>query len=126
MPPDDLTRFCRQNPDRDPYGRRGEANLLVIDHFGKARHRLLYRKIRKDRSSEFKGTPFFNSGLPHDKVLAVLEHRAGGCGARQAARLVGVNKDTVTRLALLAGRHAKDTHDELVAFSPSDPRGPVR
>ena len=36
------------------------------------------------------------------------------------ARLVGVNKDTVTRLALLAGAHAKAAHDELVAFSPLD------
>ena len=63
----------------------------------------------------------FNSKLPHDKVLAVLEHLAEGCGVRQTARLVGVNKDTVTRLALLAGKHAKATQDELVAFSPRDP-----
>jgi hypothetical protein len=126
MPTDDLAQFCCQNPDCDLHGRRGEDNLLVIDHFGKSSHRLLYCRACKARFSEFKGTPFFNSKLPHDKVLAVLEHLAEGCGVRQTARLVGVNKDTVTRLALLAGRHAKDTHDELVAFSPGDPRGPVR
>jgi hypothetical protein len=126
MPTDELTRFCCQNPDCDLYGRRGQGNLLVIDHFGKARHRLLYCKVCKARFSECKGTPFFNTRLPHEKVLAVLEHLADGCGVRQTARLVGVNKDTVTRLALLAGEHAKATHDELVAFSPRDPRGPVR
>jgi transposase-like protein len=126
MPTDDLALFCCQNPDCDAYGRRGEDNLLVIDHFGKARHRLLYCKVCKARSSEFKGTPFFNSGLPHDEAPAVLEHLAEGCGARQTARLVGVNKDTVTRLALLAGEHAEDTHDELVGFSPRDPRSPAR
>jgi transposase-like protein len=126
MPTDELTRFCCQNPDCDLHGRRGQDNLLVIDHFGKARHRLLYCKVCKARFSEFKGTPFFNSRLPHEKVLAVLEHLADGCGVRQTARLVGVNKDTVTRLALLAGEHAKAAHDELVAFSPRDPRGPVR
>ena len=123
---DDLTRFCCQNPDCDFHGRRGEGNLLVIDHFGKARHRLLYCKLCKARFSEFKGTPLFNSRLPHDKALAVLEHLADGCGTRQTARLVGVNKDTVTRLALLAGEHARGTHDELVGFSPRDPRGPIR
>jgi transposase-like protein len=121
MPTDDLTHFCCQNPNCGLYGRRDEDNILVIDHFGKARHRLLYCKVCKARFSEFKGTPFFNSRLPHDKVLAVLEHLAEGCGVRQTARLVGVNKDTVTRLALLAGQHAKDTHDELVAFSPRNP-----
>jgi transposase-like protein len=126
MPTDDLAQFCCQNPDCDLYRQRGQGNLLVIDHSGKARHRLLYCRTCKARFSEFKGTPFFNSKLPHDKVLAVLEHLADGCGVRQTARPVGVNKDTATRLALLAGRHAKEAHDELVAFSPRDPRGPAR
>ena len=126
MPTDELARFCCHNPDCDAHGRRGGGNILVIDHFGKDRHRLLYCRACKARFSETKGTPFFNSKLPHDKVLAVLQHLADGCGVRQTARLVGVNKDTVTRLALLAGRHAAATHDELVAFSPRDPRGPAR
>ena len=121
MPTDDLARFCCQNPDCDTYGRRGGDNLLVIDHFGKARHRLLYCKLCKARFSEFKGTPLFNSRPPHDKALAVLEHLAEGCGVRQTARLVGVNKDTVARPALLAGEHAEDAHDELVGFPPRDP-----
>jgi hypothetical protein len=126
MPMDDLVRFCCQNPDCDAYGLRGGDNLLVIDQFGRARHRLLYCRICKARFSEFKGSPFFNSKLPHDKVLAVLEHLAEGCGIRRTARPVGVNKDTVTRLALPAGRHAQEAHDDLVGFSPRDPRGPVR
>jgi transposase-like protein len=105
MPTDDLTGFCCQNPDRDSYGRRGEENILVIDHFGRARHRPLYCRVCKARPSEFKGTPPFNSKLPHEEVPAVLEHLAEGCGARQAARLVGVDKDTVTRSALRAGGH---------------------
>ena len=33
----------------------------------------------RGRFSEFKGTPFFNSRLPHDTVLAVLENLAEGC-----------------------------------------------
>jgi hypothetical protein len=40
--------------------------------------------------------------------------------------LVGVNKDTVVRLALVAGQQAQQLHDERVAFSPSDPRSAVR
>jgi len=126
MPTDDLARFCCQNTDCPQHGQRGRGNLSVCSHFGKGRHRLLYCKACKARFSEFKGTPLFNSKLPHDKVLAILEHLAEGCGVRQTARLVGVNKDTVTRLALLAGEHARATHDELVAFSPRYPRSPVR
>lgn len=123
---DDLGRFCCLNPDCPRCGERGAGNLSVCDRFGKAGHRLLYCNACKARFSEFKGTPLFNSKLPRDKVLAVLEHLAEGCGIRQTARLVGVNKDTVNRLAKLAGKHAEAAHDELVAFSPLDPRGPAR
>jgi transposase-like protein len=126
MPTDDLARFCCQNRECSLYGQRDAGNLSVCDHFAKARHRLLYCNACKARFSEFKGTPLFNCKLPHDKVLAILAHLNEGCGVRQTARLVGVNKDTVTRLALLAGEHAKAAHDELVAFSPQYPRGPVR
>jgi len=35
--------------------------------------------------------------------------------------LTGVSKDTVVRYSLLAGQHAQQLHEELVAFSPSDP-----
>lgn len=125
MPTDDLAHFSCQNPDCPEYGRRGAGNLSVCDYFGTQHHRLLYCTACKARFSEFKGTPLFNTKLPHEKALAILEHLAEGCGVRQTARLVGVNKDTVTRLALLAGEHAQDTHDEVVAFSPQHPRGPV-
>ena len=117
---EDLSRFCCLNSDCRLHGQRNAGNLLVVDRYGKAHHRLLHCRACKIRFSEFQGTPLFNSRLPHDKALAILEHLAEG-GVRQAARLVGVNKDTVTRLALLAGPHAQATHDESVAFSPPDP-----
>ena len=121
MSAEDLSRFCCQNRACARFGQRNAGNLLVVGHFARSAHRLLFCRTCRYRFSEFKGTPFFNSKLPHDKVLAILRHLAEGCGTRQTARLVGVNKDTVTRLALLVGPHAQATHDELVAFSPSDP-----
>jgi transposase-like protein len=117
---DDLDRFGCQDPDCPQHGRRGAGNRSVCGHYGKAHHRLLYCSACKARFSEFKGTPLFNSKLPHDKVLAILQHLADGCGVRPTARLVGVNKDTVTRRARRAGAHAQAAHDELVAFSPLD------
>ena len=78
------------------------------------------------RFSERKGTPLFRSHLTREKATAVLEHVAEGCGVRQTERLVGVHRDTVTRYSRKAGEHAKAAHDELVALSPPDDRGPVR
>jgi LacI family transcriptional regulator len=87
---------------------------------------MLYCATCKARFSERKGTPLFGARLPEKEIVSVLAHIVEGCGVRKTSRLVGVNKNTVVRYSLLAGKHAQDLHDELVAFSPQDPRGAVR
>jgi len=125
-PADDLRRFCCLNPACPDYGKRGAGNLTVPMRYGTPPRRLLRCRACKARFSERKGTPLFDARLPPGKALAVLEHLAEGCGVRQTGRLVGVQKDTVTRYALRAGDHAQALHDELVALSPPNPRSPVR
>ena len=121
---DDLSRFCCQNRDCPLYGQRGRENLTVCARYGTAeQRRLLFCRTCKYRFSERKSTPLFDSRLPRDKLLAVLRHLGDGCGVRQTARLTGVDKDAVGRLARAAGRHAQQLHDELVAFSPQHPHG---
>jgi hypothetical protein len=103
---------------------------VVLTHFSmdlfRMDIRLFYCKAGKYRVSERKGTALFRFHLPEEKALAVLEHLAEGCGVRSTGRLVGVDPKMVGRLARMVGRHSHDAHDELVAFSFSDPRGPVR
>jgi LacI family transcriptional regulator len=124
---DDLSRFCCLNADCADYGRRDAGQLSVCLRYGRDRqHRLLYCATCRARFSERKGTPLFGARLPTDQLLAVLAHLADGCGIRQTARLVGVGKNTVNRLALRAGRHARQLHDELVGFSPLDHESPAR
>jgi transposase-like protein len=123
---DDLSQSCCQNPACADYGLRGRDNLRVGFHYGKHRRRLLVCRTCQGRFSERKGTAVFATRLPHDQAVAVLQHLQEGCGVRQTGRLVGVDKDTVGRYARKAGAHAQQTHDEVVAFSPGDARGPVR
>ncbi|HLJ94129.1 MAG TPA: helix-turn-helix domain-containing protein [Gemmataceae bacterium] len=118
---DDLSRFCCQNPDCPDYGLRGRDNLRIGFHYGPHRRRMLVCRTCQRRFSERKGTALFGARLPHAQALAVFQHLQEDCGIRQTARLVGVDKDTVVRYAVQAGRHAQQSHDELVAFSPSDP-----
>ena len=116
---DDLSRFCCQNTDCAKHGKRGAGNLSVCDHYGpNKQRRMLYCCTCKARFSERKGTPLFRATLPEDKIVSVLAHIDEGCGVRKTGRLVGVNPNTVVRYSLLAGEHAKQLHDELVAFSP--------
>jgi transposase-like protein len=124
---DDLTNFCCQNPECPYYGQRGRDNLRVCFRNGPNKERrVLACRTCQQRFSERKGTPLYRCKLPEDKALSVLQHLQESCGVRQTGRLVGVHKNTVIRLALVAGRHAQDVHDERVAFSPSDPGSPVR
>lgn len=124
---DDLKNFCCQNPACPDYGRRGLDNLRVCFRYGpnQATHVLACRTCQH-RFSERKGTALYRCKLPQDKALSVLHHLQEDCGVRQTSRLVGVNKDTVVRLAVVAGQQAQKLHDEFVAFSPSDPGSAVR
>lgn len=124
---DELSRFCCQNAACAAYGKRGVGNLTVCMRYGKGKClRLLYCRLCHARFSERKGTPLFQARLPAVKVESVLAHIAEGCGVRKTGRLVGVNRETVARYAVLAGLHAQALHDELVAVSPADARGAVR
>jgi transposase-like protein len=124
---DDLTRFCCQNPECADHGKRAAGNLSVCDRYGpQKQRRMLYCATCKARCSERKGTPLFRATLPEEKVVAVLAHIAESCGVRKTSRLVGVHRDTVVRYSLLAGQHAQQLHDEVVAFSPPDTRSAVR
>jgi transposase-like protein len=119
---DDLKTFCCQNPQCSAYGQRGRDNLRVAFRYGPDKQRrVLACRTCQQRFSERKGTPLFHCKLPPEKAVAVLQHLQESCGVRQTARLVGVNRNTVMRLAVVAGQHAHEVHDELVAFSPSDP-----
>lgn len=123
---DDLSRFCCLNPACPDHGKRGHGNLTVPARYGPNRTRVLRCSTCTDRFSERKGTPLYDARLPADTVAAVLAHVAEGVGTRKTARLVGVHRDTVTRYLRQAGEHARDLHEELVAFSPGDERSPVR
>jgi transposase-like protein len=124
---DDLKSFCCLNPHCPAYGQRGLDNLRVGFRNGPNKQwRVLVCRTCQARFSERKGTPLYRCKLPEDKALAVLQHLQESCGIRQTGRLVGVSKNTVVRLAAVAGPHAQDLHDEFVAFSPSDPGSAIR
>jgi transposase-like protein len=119
---EDLDRFCCQNPDCTDYGLRGRGNLRVAFRYGPAKQRrYLACRTCQHRFSERQGTALFDCRLPDAKAVDVLAHLQEGVGIRTTSRLTGVNKNTVIRLALQAGRHAQYLHDEFVAFSPSNP-----
>jgi hypothetical protein len=124
---DDLKNFCCQNKNCEKYGCRGGGNIRVRAWYGPGKKtRLLYCIDCKEKFSEHRGTVFFDSRLPKEKVVALLEHVAEGNGMRKTSRLEKTHLQTVIRYTKLAGEHAETLHDELVNFSPEHRGGSTR
>ena len=110
-----LSEFCCIAPDCSEHGERGGENLRVHQTYGKSDTiRLLECKICGRKFSERAHTVLSGSRLPKEKIISILHHLAEGCGQRRICRLVDVSRDAVSRLARIAGEHAKALHDELV------------
>ena len=123
----DRSRFGCQNPDCPDHGQRAQGNLTVCGRYGPTQHhRRLSCRTCQARFSERKGTPLFGTGWPEEKALDVRRHLADRNGVLAPARRVGVNRHTVVHYSRRVGEHAQQLHPELVAFSPSDGRGPGR
>jgi hypothetical protein len=113
--------FCHNSGCPD-HGKRGNGNLYFRGWSGRdKRTRMVYCRSCKRSYSERKATALERSQLPTDQTVSVLDHLREGCGIRATSRLTGVSRATVSRLLALAGNQAQKLHDELVAFSPSDP-----
>jgi len=113
--------FCHNSACPD-HGKRGHSNVYFRGWSGRGKQiRMVYCRTCKKSYSERKGTALERSQLPTDKVVAVLDHLREGCGVRATSRLTGVARDTISRYLARAGEQANNLHDELVAFSPSDP-----
>lgn len=119
MPP--IEHLCCQNPRCPDAGHRGHGKLTFRGYSGKGKRlRMVSWRTSKARSSERNGTALEPCRLPEATALNVLNHIRAGGGTRATGRLVGVDKNTVTRAIARAGAHAQPLHQELVAFSPHD------
>jgi transposase-like protein len=117
-----IERFFCHNPECPDHVKRGHGNLYFRGWSGRGKKiRRVYCRTCKRSYSERKGTALERSRLPPDKAVSVLDHVREGCGLRATSRLTGVSRATVCRYVALAGDQARGLHDELVAFSPSDP-----
>jgi hypothetical protein len=113
--------FCHNSACPD-YGKRGQGNVYFRGWSGRGKQiRMVYCRTCKRSYSQRKGTALERSQLATDKAVSVLDHLREGCSVRATSRLTGVSRDTISRYLARAGEQAKSLHDELVAFSPSDP-----
>ena len=112
--------FCHNSACPD-HGKRGHGNVYFRGWSGRDKQiRMVYCRTCKKSYSQRKGTALERAQLPTDLVVSVLDHLKEGVDIRATSRLTGVSRDTISRYLAKAGDQAKNLHDELVAFSPSD------
>lgn len=104
-----LNDLCCQNSACQDYGRQGLDNIRVSFRYGpKKQYRMLTCNTCKQRFSERKGTRLFYCKIPEAKAMAVFQHLREKRGLVETSRLVGVNINTVVRLADIANRRGSD------------------
>ena len=113
-PRPDLKSFCCLNPECKDYAARGRGNLTVRKTYGRDQIRYLRCRSCSEEFSERKGTALFNSKLREAQAVSIIEHLDSGCGLNATAHLVGVARQTVSRLLRCSGRLSGQLHDQLV------------
>lgn len=102
------------NPKCPQRGVKGAGNVTLRRRYGAEGIRFLRCLACKQQFSERRNTPLFNFKLSKPKVIDVVKHLAEGVPGRRTARLTGVGRETVNRIVLAVGKHAKEVHDQLV------------
>jgi transposase-like protein len=108
----DYSHLACPNPDCPDYGQRAAGNLRLHGWSGRDhRIRCLHCATCGTDFSQRANTPLFGLRSKEEKLVAIAEHLADGCGVRATARLCKVSRNTVLRFIQRFGKHAELFHD---------------
>lgn len=113
-PRPDITTLCCVNPECKLYGLKNQANLRIRKEYGRDRIRYLRCCACAEEFSERRNTALFNSKIPEERAVSVIEHYDYGNSLEATAKLTRVSKDTASRLLRRTGRICQKLHDTLV------------
>jgi len=107
--------FCPNKQCKD-YGLRLQGNIAVRGKYGKDKSRdLLYCRTCGKRFASTQASALFGLHLPAETIRQIIHHAAEGVGVRATARLLDLDKDTVNRVILRAGKHCARVLSSLLA-----------
>jgi transposase-like protein len=107
--------FC-PNENCKCYGLRGHGNLVKAGTYKKqcVDKQMFKCKICQRRFSETRNTIFFGSHYSDETIHNIIRSVAEGNGVRATARILGLSKDSVNSVVLIAGAYAKTVMNNLL------------
>lgn len=106
--------FCPNKKCRF-YGKKNQGNIAFQWKYGKEISQNLFRcNACKKTFSERHGTPLFNMITHEEKIIQTMQCVVEGNGTRGTARIMGMGKDTVTKIIRLCGEHCEELHEYFV------------
>lgn len=106
--------FCPKEACKN-YSKKGKGNIIFVWKYGKGDTQNLFKCTTcGTKFSERRGTPLYDFKLEEEKILQVLRCLVEGNGIRATARIVGVDKDTVSKIVRKFGTHMKAIHNYFI------------
>jgi len=99
------------NPECPTYGQPAKGNLILRKTYGLQSTRYLRCRHCQREFCERKGTALWNAKIPPEQFVSAAEHLTEGTSISATVRLTKLHHDTVERIALVCGPHAKMLHD---------------
>ena len=101
------------------YGVIGADNITFRERYGFGSTQNLFKCNTCNRTfSERRDTPLYGLRLPEDKIWGVVKCLIEGNGTRATSRIMGVHRDTVTKITKLFGTHAKEISEAFLKNYP--------
>lgn len=110
----DIKNYFCINKQCSHYGLRGKRNIVKCGTYGKFQRQMLQCNICKKRFSETHNTAFFGTKYPDETIRRIILCAAEGNGVRSTARILGLSKDAVNRIIIIAGGHCDNVMSNLL------------
>lgn len=107
-----LDSFVCQTPYCPDFHQSGRDNIRLRRFYGPEQRRLLRCRTCGTNFSETKGTPYWGSKLPPERVDSIVDHLTHGNCFSSTAELTGCHRTTAARIMRQAGVHLQQFHDQ--------------
>jgi IS1 family transposase len=107
-----LDSFVCQTPHCPDFQQSGRQNITLRRFYGSDKRRLLRCRTCGTTFSETKGTPYWGSKLPPERIDSVVDHLTHGNCFSSTASLTRCHRTTVARIMRQAGVHLQQFHSQ--------------